>query len=145
MRLTKAALVVIVFVVTRGVPASALAPDDPRFPEQYGLTRIGAPSAWDGGTGDGVIIAIVDTGADLGHPDLQANLLAGFNELQPGRPPADDNGHGTHVSGIAGAVTNNGVGVAGTAFGARLLPVKVLDDSGSGSEADVERGILWAL
>src|SRR2546426_3173966 len=144
MRLTRAALVVAALLAL-AAPASAFTPDDPRFPEQYGLSRIQAPTAWDSATGDGVIVAIVDTGADLGHPDLEAHLLPGYNVLQPDRPPADDNGHGTHVSGIAGAVTNNGVGVAGTTIGARLLPVKVLDDSGSGSEDDVERGILWAL
>jgi subtilisin family serine protease len=123
--------------------------DDPLFSEQWGLEQINAPAAWQrGATGDGVTIAVVDTGVDLEHPDLAANLtggidlVAGRNDCPAG--PQDENGHGTHVAGIAAAVTDNGFGVAGTAPDASIMPVRVLDEDGSGSIDDVAEGIVYA-
>ncbi|MEO7836639.1 MAG: S8 family serine peptidase, partial [Acidimicrobiales bacterium] len=123
---------------------AARAAGDPRQGEQWGLSTIGAPAAWAAGTGSGITIAVVDTGVDFRHPDLGGKLLPGSNFVTPGAAAQDDNGHGTHVAGIAGAATGNGVGVAGTAPGARILPVKVLDGSGGGSADDVADGIRWA-
>ena len=124
-------------------------PNDPLFARQWGLQQIHAPQAWARGVlGAGTTIAVVDTGVDLTHPDLQANLVAGTDiaagktDCPPG--PQDENGHGTHVAGIAAAVTNNGIGVAGTAPDARIMPVRVLDASGSGSSDDVAAGIIYA-
>src|SRR5207248_8596592 len=114
--------------------------------------KVGADKAWATGTGKGVTIAIVDTGVDLTHPDLAAHIVPGQNFIEPGRPPQDDFGHGTHVAGIAAAVANNGIGVAGVAPGANIMPVRVLhkerqpDGSyeGTGTSADVDAGIHWA-
>lgn len=121
-------------------------PNDPYFAEyQWNLRQIRAPDAWDLTTGDRrLIIAVVDTGVALDHPDLRDQLLPGQNFVQPGTPPADDNGHGTHVAGIIGAATNNGIGVAGLMWEVRLLPVKVLDAAGGGDVDRVAQGIAWA-
>src|SRR5437867_1912348 len=135
-----------------GTPGSGAA-NDPLFPRQWGLQQIKAPPAWQrGALGAGVTIAVVDTGADFSHPDLAAKLDPGIDLVGtdngltgPGCPGAEDeNGHGTHVAGIAAAITNNGKGVAGTAPHARILPVRVLDANGSGDPAAVDAGIRWA-
>ena len=100
----------------------------------------------------GATIGVVDTGIDSGHPDLSdgrvltaqgANCVDAAGTCNSGSA-MDDNGHGTHVAGIAAAATNNGVGVAGTAFDAHLIPVKVLDSTGTGSYAAITNGIVWA-
>jgi subtilisin family serine protease len=116
-----AAAVVFVFAV----PAGA-ATNDPHFNRQWGLVTIQAEQAWSTTDGTGALIAVVDTGVDLGHPDLASKLVtlpgADFSDSEDTDGAQDENGHGTHVAGIAGAVTNNGVGVAGTAPGARICP-----------------------
>jgi serine protease len=135
-----------------GAPRSGT-PNDPLFSHQWGLPQIKAPAAWArGARGKGVTIAIVDSGVDLGHPDLKAKLLSGKDLVRkanglsgPGCPgPQDENGHGTHVAGIAAAVTGNRIGVAGTAPGARILPVRVLDKDGAGEDTAINQGIRWA-
>jgi subtilisin family serine protease len=110
---------------------------------------IKAPAAWArGARGAGAKIAVVDTGVDLHHPDLSANLVAGRDVTaaasQGCAGPQDENGHGTHVAGIAAARTNNGIGVAGTAPGAKVMPVRVLDAKGSGDDPTVIAGIRYA-
>ena len=133
---------------TGGSPGTGAA-NDPLFAKQWGLDQIDAPEAWArGAKGAGTMIAVVDTGVDLNHPDLQAKLVqgtdivAGKRDCPPG--PQDENGHGTHVAGIAAAVTNNGIGVAGTAPEAKIMPVRVLDEDGSGSSDDIVAGIRYA-
>jgi subtilisin family serine protease len=142
-----------------GGPARSGFPNDPLYPKQWGLTQIHAPAAWArGARGDGVVIAVVDSGADFSHPDLRAKLLPGTDLTRAhqdsngnsvpagGRCPGaqDEEGHGTHVAGIAAAITDNGIGVAGTAPGARILPVRVLDEEGSATPETVNAGIRWA-
>lgn len=120
-------------------------PDDPGWANQYGLVAIHAPQGWDDNTGSpAVTIAIVDTGVDLSHEDLAGKIVPGYDFVNNDSVPQDDNGHGTHVAGIAAAITNNSIGVAGVSWGARIMPVKVLDASGSGSVANVAAGIVWA-
>jgi thermitase len=120
-------------------------PNDPLFGEQWGLPKIWAQQAWAITTGStNVVVAIVDTGIELNHPDLAGKLVRGANFVTPGLPPMDRHGHGTHVAGTAAAITNNGIGVAGVSWGARLMPVKVLDDEGRGFLSDVANGIIWA-
>ena len=123
--------------------------NDPVFPDQWGLEQIKAPAAWArGDTGSAATIAIVDTGVDLGHPDLQSKLVPGADvtedEFQGCDGPQDENGHGTHVAGIAAAATNNGIGVAGTAPDASIMPVRVLNADGEASDAEVIAGIKHA-
>ncbi|MPY96840.1 MAG: S8 family serine peptidase [Actinophytocola sp.] len=90
------------------------------------------------------VIAVVDTGVDARHPDLSRRLVGGYNVLNPGRAPIDDNGHGTMVSGIAAAQTNNGEGIAGAAWNGRVMPIKVLDQDGNGTDWDIADGIKVA-
>ena len=132
---------------------------DPFFEQQWGLERIGAPGAWDEGTGEGVTIAVVDSGADLRHEDLASKVVGHVSCIGSGGSPAgctgsgqDDNGHGTHVAGIAVADAGNRSGIAGVAPDARLLVVRVLANScegagacaATGSADDVAAGIRWA-
>ena len=120
-------------------------PNDPEFWRQWGLTKIGAPQAWDVTTGSSdLIIAIVDSGIDLDHPDLSGKIIPGYDYVNGDWVPDDDYGHGTHVAGIAAAWTNNGQGVAGVSWGARLMALKVLNAGGSGSYADVASAVTYA-
>nr|WP_303647673.1 S8 family serine peptidase [Haloarchaeobius sp. HME9146] len=108
----------------------------------WGIDAIGATAAHDAGkTGVGSHVAILDTGIDPDHQDLQANLGEGVNYSDD--PDGDGNGHGTHVSGTVAAVMNNGLDVVGVAPSATLHAVKVLGDSGSGSFSDIIAGIDW--
>jgi len=131
---------------------AAPAANDPGFTQQWGLPIIGAPGAWAASTGVGVRIGVVDTGLDLGHEDLAGKAAAVTTCIGTGGDPAqcrgsgqDDQGHGTHVSGIATAITNNGKGVASVAPGAQLVVAKALDSSGSGYDDDVAAGIRWVV
>ena len=120
-------------------------PNDPQTSQQYNLGKMSLPQAWNTARGDGVVIAVLDTGADLAHPDLSAKFVSRGRDFVNGDDDAsDDHGHGTHVSGIAAAATNNGVGIAGVGYNARLLPVKVLSASGQGDTARIAQAIDWA-
>ena len=129
--------------------------DDPLWEHQWGPRQVNADDAWATSTGDGVTIAIVDTGVDLDHEDLAANVTSGNTFIDCGDDgcgngdweSGEDGGHphGTHVAGIAAAVTDNATGIAGVAPDATIMPVKVLDQSGSGSFEDIARGIRWAV
>lgn len=121
-------------------------PDDPEWANQWGLEAIRAPQGWELAKGSSsVTIAIVDSGVDLLHPDLADKIVPGRDFVNGDSDPQDDYGHGTHVAGIAAASTNNGIGVAGTSWRARVMPVKVLNAVGVGSYSDVASGILWAV
>jgi len=112
--------------------------------KQWALNRLRAESDWTKSTGSGVVVAVVDTGVTGSHPDLSGHVLAGKDLVAPGTAPTDENGHGTHVAGIIAAVANNHRGIAGLARSARVLPVRVLDGSGSGTSDVVANGIIWA-
>jgi subtilisin family serine protease len=154
-------------------PGKRAIPNDPRYNQLYGMTNIQAPDAWDLQTGDpSVVIAIVDSGINRDHEDLAANTWTNPDEI-PGNGIDDDgNGfvddvfgwdfadgdndphtrdesgqgedHGTHCAGTAGAVGNNGIGVAGVSWHSRLMAVRVLDSGGSGSYFAVASGIEYA-
>jgi len=114
---------------------------------QWDMRQIGAPAAWARTQGAGVRIGIVDTGIDAAHEDIGSGRVAAFANCIGGckdAAPFDDNGHGTHVSGISGAL-NNGVGITGVAPQAQFVVAKVLDNSGSGSVDDVNAGIHWVV
>ena len=107
------------------------------------ITAFDLPESWNYTQGEGVVVAVLDTGADLNHQDLAPNLLQGKNFVDPTKPPQDDNGHGSHVSGIICALNNN-IGIVGVAPKAKVMPVKVLDSSGNGNLETVAEGIRWA-
>lgn len=114
---------------------------------RFNLDHINAPEGWGPlCTFTPVVVAVVDTGVDLDHPELAANLTAGQSFVSGASTPDDDHGHGSHVAGIVAAVANNGFGgVVGVAPRATVMPVKVLNAVGSGSTLDVANGITWAV
>jgi len=127
------------------VQAFTTIPDDTRFSWQWGHARIASTSAWDHTTGSAqIVIAVIDSGTDGGHPDLASKIVPGYDFVDDDTDPTDLHGHGTHVAGIAAAVTNNAVGIAGTSWGAMIMPIRVLDADGYGTTEDIVDGITWA-
>ncbi|NOV03466.1 S8 family peptidase [Paenibacillus planticolens] len=112
---------------------------------QWNLPLIETEKGWQLNRGNkDVIVGVVDTGVDLKHPDLQGQLLPGYNVISGDDKPQDDVGHGTHVAGVIAALVNNNLGVAGMTWYNKVLPVKVLDQTGAGSTYSVAQGIIWA-
>lgn len=123
-------------------PEFALPPGVDAAEVPWGINRVNAASAWAVTKGDGVKVAVIDTGIDCNHPDLKANCAGGYNALDPKKPYMDDNEHGTHVAGtIAGVL--DGKGVVGVAPKARLYAVKVLDKDGAGGLSSIIKGLIW--
>jgi len=143
------------------------------YQDLWGLYSIHAPAAWDTSTGSGMVVAVIDTGVDYRHPDIAANMwtnpgetagngvdddgngfiddvrgvdFVGADARSPviGNDPLDRNGHGTHVAGIIAASGNNGVGVIGVAWNAKIMALKGLDDSGNGLDTTLAPAILYA-
>jgi subtilisin family serine protease len=136
----------VIYAETVGdVQALDLIPNDPGFVYQPELRQVHAPQAWDTSTGsDQVTIAVIDSGVDRYQPDLGNKLLSGCDFVNEDEDTSDENGHGTHVAGIAAASGSDGYGMAGVSWGARILPVKVLDSGGNGNYATLAAGIIWA-
>lgn len=112
---------------------------------QYGLQTTQTNLAWDVTKGStGQEIAVIDTGVDYTHPDLDGKTILGYDFVADDNNPMDENGHGTHVAGIAAAETNNATGIAGMAPNTKVLAVRVLDASGSGTLDDIASGIRYA-
>lgn len=141
-----------------GTTSSATAAGDPLRDKLWGLDIANVEPAWASTTGEGVKVAVLDTGVDLGHPDLQGRLLPGatFAGCPANQKPCGEgdwkghdgtgqepDSHGTHVSGTIAATRGNGEGIAGVAPDAKVMPVKVLEDGG-GSNADIAAGIRWS-
>lgn len=135
-----------------GMVYASMIPNDPKFKEQWHMERVNAPTAWDFATGRGITVAVIDTGVACENRDgfhkitdlEQTDCVPGWNFVGRNDNAADDHGHGTHVSGTIAQSTNNGVGVTGLAFHARIMPVKVLAAQGGGTTLDVANGIRWA-
>ncbi|HEY9693105.1 MAG TPA: S8 family peptidase [Oculatellaceae cyanobacterium] len=122
-------------------------PNDSSFTNQWGLKKVSAESAWDKTKGSSSVkIAIIDTGVDLNHPDLSAKVItdSDYDFVNSDYEAQDDQGHGTHVAGIAAAATNNGTGIAGMCPDCSILPIKVLDSTGSGSFSNIASAIRYA-
>jgi serine protease len=132
---------VLTLACTLLLAAPAAAATDPLRAHQWNLDMIGADAAHQTSVGAGALVAVVDSGVAAGHPDLAGRLATGVDLVDGDTTPADGNGHGTHVSGIIAADAGNGVGVDSVAPGATILPIRVLDHSGSGSSDDVAHGI----
>lgn len=109
----------------------------------WNITAFDLPKVWEFSEGEGVTIAVLDTGCDLEHSDLKMNLLEGKNFVNPKKPPIDLNGHGSHVIGTLVA-ENNDIGAVGVCHKSKVIPVKVLDDKGNGSLLNVADGIRWS-
>ena len=127
------------------IAKAAYTPNDPGYSQQWGPPAIKADLAWDVQQGDydNVKIAIVDTGIDYTHEDLGNYVSGGYDWINMDSDPWDDEGHGTHCAGIAAAVMDNDVGIAGIAQ-VQVMAEKVLDETGSGSDWDVSQGIIHA-
>ncbi|MEN6427016.1 MAG: S8 family peptidase [Phycisphaerales bacterium] len=151
------------------VLAICVAPDDPSYDIQWSLAKIQASEAWDTCRGGSdVVVAIIDTGVDYDHRDLQGNLwvneaelngeadvdddgngyvddIHGYNFADDTSDPMDDHGHGTHCAGIVAAVGNNGLDIAGVCWSARIMAIKILDAGGEGDAADAVPAIYYAV
>jgi subtilisin family serine protease len=131
------------------IRTAAAVPNDPQYAaeQQSYLATAGFERAWTVlKASSSQVIAVVDSGVDLDHPDLAGRLVTGTDVVGAGdSDPSDENGHGTMVAGIAGAVTNNGVGIAGASWGASIMPVRALDATGQGTDVDVAEGMAWAV
>jgi len=135
---------VIVEALVKGGISAKPAPVPPAETLPWGVDRIDADLVWGITTGDPVKAAIVDTGIDVKHPDLKDNLKGGVSTVNYTASYNDDNGHGTHVAGIVGAIDNT-IGVIGVGPKIDLYAVKVLDRRGSGYLSDVIEGLDWAI
>jgi subtilisin family serine protease len=133
------------YVEPNYIYTTSFTPNDPGLGQQWAWSRIQAFQAWDVTQGSSsVTVAIVDTGIQRTHPDLDSKIVAGWDYVQNDNAPDDGNGHGTHVAGTSAAETNNSTGGAGTCPNCRLMPVRVLDNNGSGSLTNVANGINFA-
>lgn len=127
-------------------------PNDPRFGEQWNFQMVGAQKAWTRSRGEGIVVAVIDTGiaarttsrGKRARDFNKTEFKAGYDFVNNDDDPYDDHGHGTHVGGTIAESTNNREGVAGLAFDATLMPIKVLDEYGSGLSSDVADGIRFA-
>jgi thermitase len=130
----------------RVVSPAQITPNDPWFGSwEWYLTKIGAPAAWSTTTGaNSIVIAVLDTGVDSAHPDLQAKLVPGWNIYNNNSDTSDVYGHGTVVAGTAGAASNNGQGVASVAWNCPIMPVRISALDGTASYSAMASGLTWA-
>jgi subtilisin family serine protease len=121
-------------------------PNDQLWSTQWGPRLVGAPRAWDATRGSSaVVIAVLDTGVDEQHPDLAGAIVMGRDFVNDDADPADDQGHGTGSAGVVAARTNNLEGQSGVCWACSVMPVKVLDSTGSGKTSAIAMGIVWAV
>lgn len=156
----------VVYAEPNYIRGSLLAPDDKHYPLQWHYTAIGMPDAWSVTTGTGterdVVVAVIDTGVLLAHPDMSGQLITGYDFISDAVRARDGDGidgnpddvgdsdtqgasswHGTHVAGTAAAASNNAVGGAGVAWGAKIMPLRVLG-KGGGTSYDIIQALRYA-
>ena len=127
---------------------AAFSPNDPQVlnGNEWHLAKIQAPEAWNSTAGgSNTIVAVLDSGVNAAHPDLLSRLVQGYDFVWGDPDPSDDFGHGTAVSGLIAAAGNNGIGVAGVAFNARVMPIKVMNSSGFAAYSAIAQGIRFAV
>jgi subtilisin family serine protease len=107
------------------------------------IKKFNIEKQWQISKGEGVKIAVIDTGCDLDHPDLKNNIIQGINFVDPKKDPYDDNGHGSHTAGTI-AAEDNSVGMVGVAPKAKIIPIKALNEKGSGNLQHIIDSIVWA-
>ncbi len=123
---------------------AAFTPNDPMYNQQWNLEAIQMPAAWDVTQGQGITVAVIDTGVTR-VPDLaQTEIVKGYDFVDDDNNPEDLHGHGTHVAGTVAQSTHNTLGVAGIAYKAKIMPIRVLDANGTGTVADIAEGIRWS-
>lgn len=125
--------------------AQGMQPNDTYWTAQWPLRRMQLPQAWQLSQGDAaVMVAVIDSGIDLGHPEFSGRLLPGFDYVEWDGVPQDQYGHGTHVAGTIAAAGNNGRGVAGSAWNVQILPLRALDRTGVGTVSNITWAVLAA-
>jgi thermitase len=137
--------IVFSLLVCLAAAAPAFGAADPLRSQQWGLDIIHADAAHSTSTGSGAVVAVIDTGVLASHEDLAGRLLPGHDFVQNDDTPQDENGHGTHVTGIVAADAGNGKGIEGVAPGASVMPIRALDKNGEGSTENVAKGIDYAV
>ena len=129
----------------RLVAPNAITPDDPKYASQWHLPKIQAPDAWGSTAGEGITVAILDTGVEASHPDLVSNLVPGWNVVSNNSDTSPVMWHGTGVAGTVAATGNNATGVASVAWNARIMPIRITDRTdGVASWSAMANGFLWA-
>ena len=132
------------FAEVDGLVALSFTPNDPYYGSEWHLQMMNAPSAWDLSIGAGITVAVLDSGVDATHPDLQGQLVPGWNFSNNNSNTADVYGHGTKVAGVIGAIGSNSIGVTGMAWGARIMPIRVTDSTGYATWSGLASGLNWA-
>jgi subtilisin family serine protease len=120
------------------------APNDPYYGNAWHLPKIGAPTAWDTSIGQGVTIAVLDSGVDAAHPDLAPQMVPGWNFYDNNSNTTDVYGHGTAVAGVAAAAGNNASGVTAVTWRSKVMPIRVTDAQGYGYTSMMAQGLVWA-
>lgn len=124
----------------------ATIPNDLHFNKQWAVKKTELDKAWDlGKGGPEIVVAVLDTGVDLGHPDLKENLIPGYDFINDDPEPMDDNGHGTLVAGVIAAKGENGEGIAGVSWYSKIMPIKITNKEGIGDYFTLAQGIIYAV
>lgn len=126
------------------IVAPSLLPNDPSYGSQWHLSKIRAADAWPYAVGDGITVAILDTGVDAAHPDLAPLMVPGWNFYSGNGDTSDVHGHGTKVAGAAAAAGNNGIGVSGVTWRARIMPIRIADPNAYATFSRMASGISYA-
>ena len=126
------------------INGAAVSPTDPGVSQQWSINKVRADEAWVIARG-GSLIAVLDTGVDYNHEDLAGRVIKGKDFVNTDNDPMDDHGHGTSLAGIAAALGNNGIGIAGMSWNSKILAIKVLDNNNSGFSSNAAKGIDYAV